>query len=209
MLPTLFAVVLVAAQVWASTPSTLSCKPVSPGYLVLEASSYDYYRRSGLGPALTSHDKSNDSFITTASPYPRFTLETCNSTYMGFPPSIANGRWKLDGKCITAESDGALALKKCTTKDDKGLLSQFFSTSLTATGNSTARGSRTQLIGYRANETAIDLYTTISRHNRTDIISQTVTPPPNTGHRGPPNYTYHILFYQPSKDGRRPFGPGA
>ncbi|KZV91308.1 hypothetical protein EXIGLDRAFT_750195 [Exidia glandulosa HHB12029] len=207
MLSTLvtIACVLASANVRAAS-SNFTCTDVASGHLVLgtTSDSSDAERLKALGPL----DQTDNAYISYDSSPPLFTLESCNSTYMGFPPNmtwqegylVVYGRWKLNGKCVTAGSDGALALKTCATADGKALVTQFFDTTFDAPTGVVSAKAETQLIGYTTNDTSLAMYTTVTRHRTTDVVSQTETPPFNDG-----GSERRILFYLEPTSGKLPF----
>ncbi|KZV91304.1 hypothetical protein EXIGLDRAFT_837206 [Exidia glandulosa HHB12029] len=199
------ACLLASANVRAAS-SKFTCTDVASGYLVLgtTSDSNDVQRIKALKPL----DQGDNSYISYDSTPPLFTLESCNSTYMGFPPNttwqegylVVYGRWKLHGKCVTAGSDGALALKTCAAADGKALVTQFFDTTFDAPTGSVSEKAETQLIGYTTNDTSLAMYTTVSRHSKTEVVSQTETPPSNDG-----GSEHRILFYPDTASGDLPF----
>ncbi|KZV83367.1 hypothetical protein EXIGLDRAFT_701480 [Exidia glandulosa HHB12029] len=200
------ACLLASANVRAAS-SNFTCADVASGYLVLGtiSESSNTERLKPLGPL----DQSDTPYISyDSSPPPLFTLESCNSTYMGFPPNmtwqegylVVYGRWKLNGKCVTVGGDGALALKTCATADGKALVNQFFDTTFDAPTGSVSDQAETQLIGYTTNDTSLAMYTTVTRHSKTEVVSQTETPPSNDG-----GSEHRILFYPDTASGDLPF----
>ncbi|KZV83371.1 hypothetical protein EXIGLDRAFT_754427 [Exidia glandulosa HHB12029] len=198
------ACLLASANVRAAS-SKFTCTDVASGYLVLGSTSEssDAERLKALGPL----DQSDTPYISHDYSPPLFTLESCNSTYMGFPPNmtwqegylVVYGRWKLNGKCVTAGSNGALALKTCVSADGKALVNQFFDTTFDAPTGSVSDQAETQLIGYTTNDTSLAMYTTLTRHRKTDVVSQTETPPSNDG-----GSERRILFYPETTSGKLP-----
>ncbi|KZV84162.1 hypothetical protein EXIGLDRAFT_774039 [Exidia glandulosa HHB12029] len=195
-----------------AAPANVTCTNVTYGYLGLETTSYLLRRVNPIGLSPVARDKSNDTYIAATKAVP-FTFESCNSTYMGFPQNetygtsfgerviTVYGRFKQGEKCMTAESDGALALKNCTVADGKPWLKQIFSSILTEAGNATSRGSPTQLVGYRHNETHFPYYTVYMKKDGVSVLSQTRIQPPYKERVRPAMYKYRILFFPPNAQG--------
>ncbi|KZV84165.1 hypothetical protein EXIGLDRAFT_807300 [Exidia glandulosa HHB12029] len=163
-----------------AAPANVSCTNVTYGYLAIETTGYLLRRVSPIGLSPVARDKSNDTYITATKGDP-FTFESCNSTYMGLPQNTSwpgaglitvYGRFKQGEKCITAESDGALALKNCSIADGKPWLKQIFSSVLTLEGNATGDNSPTRLVGYRFNETHFPYYTIHAKKDGVMVIGR-------------------------------------
>ncbi|EJD45321.1 hypothetical protein AURDEDRAFT_165536 [Auricularia subglabra TFB-10046 SS5] len=167
---------LSAVLLSSGASAVLTCTTVARGALtvVKSTNSTACTTKLGLSPVT---DGDGDGFVQENATPVVYTLQKCSSSYMGFAASQvvdgkyrANGRYVLNGRCLIRESDGALALKKCATKDDSSLVNQFFT--VFWQGSTPSGVAQTRLLFGPSNNYPSVVYTNVFNRRGNNVVSQ-------------------------------------